>query len=148
MTWLVSASQLEGSVTVATTGADNPLVAGNLVSILVPTIICLVFNHLRPSKFDFAITRAIGETSSNYDSSSNSQGSQTPENEKASLGSPVDEKSMPMDHSIPVSEALEKTKTVGTGQILKLESSFKFARNSALGLTFILIILVPCMAGE
>lgn len=154
MTWLVSAAKLEGSLTVATTGSDNPLVAGNLVSIIVPTIICLSFNYFKPSKFDFGITRAIGEASPA--STPTEKESHTPESpEKAGMESPMDEKTMSEDHSAQVVAALEKggahQKTgdgLGAEEISKLNESFKLARTGALALTFILIIFVPCMAGE
>ena len=59
MTWLVTAGTLYNSVTVDTTGEQYPLVAGNLVSLLVSTIITVVWSLIWPQNYTFADTRAF-----------------------------------------------------------------------------------------
>lgn len=59
MTWLVTAGTLYHSVTVDTTGEQYPLVAGNLVSLLVSAIITIVWSLIWPQNYTFADTRAF-----------------------------------------------------------------------------------------
>ncbi|WFD26414.1 hypothetical protein MNAN1_001394 [Malassezia nana] len=59
MTWLVTAGTLYNSVTVTTTGEQYPLVAGNLVSLLVSAIITIVWSLIWPQNYTFADTRAF-----------------------------------------------------------------------------------------
>ncbi|CAG8783777.1 27771_t:CDS:2, partial [Gigaspora margarita] len=55
--WLVTAQKLYGEITLTTTGDNYPMLAGNLVSILVPLIITVVWSFVFPDDFDFDITR-------------------------------------------------------------------------------------------
>lgn len=60
MTWLVTYYKLERSLTVANLSADYPVLAGDLVSIIIPTVITVAGSCLWPEKYDFEGTRAIG----------------------------------------------------------------------------------------
>ncbi|WFD36512.1 hypothetical protein MCUN1_003395 [Malassezia cuniculi] len=60
MTWLVTAYGLEGEVTVASLGKSYPTLAGNLVSIMVGTIVTIVWSLISPQNYDFSETRKSG----------------------------------------------------------------------------------------
>jgi Na+/proline symporter len=57
--WLVTCKTLYGELTVATLSMDYPVLAGNLVSILLPIIIILLSTWYAPDNYDWAETRAI-----------------------------------------------------------------------------------------
>ncbi|CAD7066985.1 unnamed protein product [Tilletia caries] len=59
MAWLVTAQSLYGELTVDTTGADYPVLVGNLVAIMVPILILVPASLLYPDNYDWAETRAI-----------------------------------------------------------------------------------------
>lgn len=168
MTWLVSASQLFGELTVTSTGADDPLLAGNLVSIVVPTIILAVWSFVWPENYTFEGTRAInapGATDETHGQTS-SDGTATPEERQAD----EKEKSGLHGEAGPTAE-LEKglAQKNGDGQTppaalatdiddehlhvrragldpAELQRSVRMAINVSIPMSFILIILVPCMA--
>jgi len=52
--WLGSALVMYGEITIATTGSTVPLLAGNVVSIVVSLAVTLIGSMLFPEKFDFA----------------------------------------------------------------------------------------------
>ncbi|WFD00844.1 hypothetical protein MYAM1_003599 [Malassezia yamatoensis] len=58
LTWLVTAYGLYKEVSVTTTNAAYPTLAGNLVSICVSTIITVVWSLISPQNYTFAETRA------------------------------------------------------------------------------------------
>ena len=51
--WLVCAKKLYGTVDIDTTGADYPMLAGNVVALLMPIPICLIFTAFAPDNFNF-----------------------------------------------------------------------------------------------
>ncbi|CAG8626350.1 14848_t:CDS:2, partial [Dentiscutata heterogama] len=55
--WLVTAQKLYNEITIFSTGQNYPMLAGNLVSILVPLFITLIWSFSFPDDFDFDITR-------------------------------------------------------------------------------------------
>lgn len=58
--WLVTASTLnDGVLSIATTGGDYPMLAGNLASFCTSGLICLTTSWIWPAHFDWEITRAI-----------------------------------------------------------------------------------------
>ncbi|KAE8185201.1 hypothetical protein A4X06_0g7328 [Tilletia controversa] len=59
MAWLVTAQSLYGELTVDTTGADYPVLDGNLVAIMVPILILVPASLLYPDNYDWDETRAI-----------------------------------------------------------------------------------------
>ncbi|EPY49600.1 urea transporter [Schizosaccharomyces cryophilus OY26] len=52
--WLVVASaQGSGKLTIDTTGANNPMLAGNVVGLLSPVVYLIVLSFLKPEKYNF-----------------------------------------------------------------------------------------------
>ncbi|KAJ4292810.1 urea active transporter [Kalmusia sp. IMI 367209] len=58
--WLVTAKKQGGELTVATTGANNPMLAGNVVALLSPMIFVPVLTYaLGPQNYDWVSMKAI-----------------------------------------------------------------------------------------
>ncbi|KAL4813282.1 Sodium:solute symporter family-domain-containing protein [Aspergillus spinulosporus] len=57
--WLVEAKVYYGELTVATTGANYPTLAGNMASVLTGLILAVGISLLKPDDFDWERTRAI-----------------------------------------------------------------------------------------
>ncbi|KAF2189169.1 urea active transporter [Zopfia rhizophila CBS 207.26] len=58
--WLVTAKKESGELTVATTGANNPMLAGNVVALLSPLIFIPVLTYaLGPQNYDWVSMKAI-----------------------------------------------------------------------------------------
>src|ERR1700748_1861047 len=58
--WLVTAKKEGGTLTVATTGANNPMLAGNVVALLSPCIFIPVFTLIfKPDHYDWQSMKAI-----------------------------------------------------------------------------------------
>ncbi|CAG8566307.1 14548_t:CDS:2 [Acaulospora colombiana] len=55
--WLVTAKKLYGVITIDSTGANYPMLAGNLTSLMLSLIITLVWSTIAPDNFDFEVTR-------------------------------------------------------------------------------------------
>jgi len=61
ITWLVTAAGIDGEVTLASTGGNYPMLAGNLVAILSSGFICIVWSLVAPDNYDFESTRQIAQ---------------------------------------------------------------------------------------
>ena len=60
ITWIVTASSLNGGVvTIDTLGGDFPMLAGNVVAILLSGLICVVVSLIKPQKYDWALMKEI-----------------------------------------------------------------------------------------
>jgi len=59
ITWLVCAKGLYGEVTVATTGMDYPMLAGNLVALFFSAMITAAVSWMYPQDFDWALLKEI-----------------------------------------------------------------------------------------
>ncbi|CAN0239790.1 unnamed protein product [Scytosiphon promiscuus] len=57
--WLVSAQALEGEITLASTGANYPMLTGNLIAICFSGIVCTVISLADPDDYDWESTRNI-----------------------------------------------------------------------------------------
>mmetsp|Transcript_14098 Transcript_14098/g.25022 ORF Transcript_14098/g.25022 Transcript_14098/m.25022 type:complete len:689 (-) Transcript_14098:40-2106(-) len=57
--WLGAAQAMYGELTLKSTGANAPVLVGNLVAILGSGLICTTMSLLQPDKFDWDITRKI-----------------------------------------------------------------------------------------
>lgn len=161
ITWLVAASKLEGELTVSTLSADDPVLAGNVVSILLPTIICCVWTYLAPDNYDWAVSTSaqisLASSSLTRHSSPSLQAtrainaSATPTStESASpekAGSLAEGADSPgLEEKAQVSDLqYEHLRAAGVDPV-ELQKSFRSATLTAIPLTFILLIFVPCMA--
>lgn len=57
--WLVEAKVYYGELTIATTGASYPTLAGNMASLLTGLIVTVSMSLAKPDDFDWSLTRAI-----------------------------------------------------------------------------------------
>lgn len=64
--WLVEAHVYYGELTIATTGASYPTLAGNMAGVLTGLIVTTVVSWIKPDNFDWSITRDINAPSSLY----------------------------------------------------------------------------------
>lgn len=163
MTWLVTAYKQSGSLTVVTTGMDDPLLAGNLVSLLVPVVILGVWSLLKPANYNFEGTRAINAPGMIVDKEY-----QATVTERTGSDSGAEDLDSP-DKTAPVASDSEKAAGDSTSSSLpaqpaieaddehhhvrqagldpaELQASVRMAVKVAIPLATILIIVVPCMA--
>lgn len=131
--WLVTTSTLnDGVINVTTSGGDFEMLAGNLASIGVGAIIATATSYIWPENFDFEATRAV-----------NRPAPQEPELEKEpQLSEKSDSKSQDgSTRSVSVEpDHFSEDKELDPDGLNK---AFRFAAWSSLGLTIILIILIP-----
>lgn len=155
LAWLVAAYKLEGSVTLDTTSADNPLIVGNIISLVLPAIITIVWSLISPENYSFEGTRAINAPDSDASSQNeNGRVSKLPKDDVKAL-----EKDAGPDHT--PQEKASRPSSVEKGVVSddeyrhvraagmdpeQLEKSFLMAFRVSIPLAFILIIFVPCMA--
>lgn len=62
--WLVTAKAYYGEITIETTGSPYPTLAGNSASFFVGLIVSFLVSIVKPDDFDWAITRAINQDTS------------------------------------------------------------------------------------
>jgi hypothetical protein len=149
MAWLVSAYKLEGAVTLDTTSSDNPLIVGNLIALVLPAIITIVWSYISPENYTFEGTRAINSQEHEINHSEVS----TP------TGESVEDEKVNLEDTAFKPSSLEKGE--GGAEVTSdeykhvraagmdpehLVKSFRMAFNVSIPLTFILIIFVPCMS--
>lgn len=61
MAWLVTAAKLnDGEVSVETTGQDYPMLAGNLVALVLSALLCIGLSFVWPDDFDWARLKNLG----------------------------------------------------------------------------------------
>jgi len=147
--WLVTTSTLNGGkINVTTSGGDFEMLAGNLASIGVGGIISVLWSLIRPENFDFEITRAIN-------SPHHHARDHTDEEEKhGSMDDPEKKAAHDGDQDIKVSETSLAEGGPHVGEAsgvtedaeldpVALKKAFRFAAWSSVGLTLILLILIP-----
>lgn len=149
LAWLVSAYALEGSVTLDTTSADNPLIAGNLIALVFPGIITVVWSLISPEDYSFEGTRAINAPGNREGEVQQDQDSQisTPTNEaeKKDDFASSENKAESTEKGVVTDDEYRDIRKGGLDPV-QLQESFNTAFRTAIPLTFILIIFVPCMA--
>ncbi|PWN42067.1 urea transporter [Ceraceosorus guamensis] len=148
MTWLVTCYKLEGSLTVAHLSADYPVLAGNLVSIIIPTVITIAGSYIWPENYDFEGTRAIGREparpSSSMHGSPKDETSSSPSGDaKAPLASP--ERRGSEEEKMQVQDLAFQSEQAKGENPDDLQKSFRMAAYISLPLTFILLVFLPCM---
>lgn len=160
--WLVEAQVYYGELTLASTGANYPTLAGNLAAIMTGLIVSVVVSLIKPQNFDWEITRAINVQSRSLEvvsprrSSSQHTPSATPKpgekdvksSEIPSPGSPVltpdprDEK-----HAIDPIRMDEERQTSLDAAVedhpSRLRSALKLACIASIVLPFIMDFLIP-----
>ena len=137
--WMITTSSLYGEITVATTGADYCVLAGNLAAIGVGAICSVVGTLVWPENCDFAQVEA---TIAGYKGT---------ENEDAAPESPIAEdekKNEPLDVSAnvvghEVEEQGGEHHTPAGESVKALDKAFRFAATFSVSLALILLIVIP-----
>ncbi|KAI9634422.1 putative urea transporter [Dioszegia hungarica] len=142
--WIgITASLNGGVVTVDTTFGDYEMLTGNLLSIGVGGIITVGWSLISPADFDWEITRRINApvhapSHSTVETSLESPSLETPGVEKDKYSSK--ETTVPTLSSPP--NEME-SQDADEEERVNLQKAFRFAAWAAIGLTFVLLILIP-----
>lgn len=158
ITWLVTAKTLYGELTIETTGSNNPLLAGNVVSIGVPTVVTIVWSLISPDDYTFEGTRTLNTPEKH--SLSETPGVATPPVRiEDQPGTPAEDEKNIGKADVTAANAFPAAEDqVGSSQDLyravrlagldpeQLQHSVRSSVRVAVPLTFILLIFVPCMA--
>jgi hypothetical protein len=146
--WLVTAKTYYGELSVATTGASYPTLAGNMAGVLVGLILTVVVSYIKPDDFDWNITRGINAHNEVITAATpSSDGSQSPPDadpEKKVMTDP--EANLNHNASLPTvldeeKEALEDAAILEDPT--RLRASFRFACISATVLTLLMDFIIP-----
>ncbi|EJD44285.1 solute symporter family transporter [Auricularia subglabra TFB-10046 SS5] len=127
--WLVTAHQLYGELTIATTGMEYPTLAGCLAAILVGLVSTVIVSLLSPCDFDWAITRAINSSTAELETEDTSAVTEPIDARKekdASEDSQPDEKGQ-----------------AGQGDSADLRSALKLAWVASVVLSLAMDLLIP-----
>lgn len=136
-----------GELTVITTGASYPTLAGNMAGVLTGLILTVVISYIKPDDFDWNITRSINLPSvsaaptmaSNPEAASPPTGSD--EDEKKTIGgTPNHHQTLPtvLDKE---KEALEDAAILEDPT--RLKGALRFAYIASVVLTLIMLIIIP-----
>lgn len=151
--WLVEAKVYYGELTIATTGASYPTLAGNMASLMTGLIVSVGVSWAKPDDFDWAITRAINaDTTDAVTVVANQRPSEAPANEtkdlKADTG-PNPDRECPSSPSSPGSVEGERVdkEMVEDAQFLEdpvaLRKAYILALIMSVILTFLMDFLIP-----
>lgn len=130
--WLAQAYTQYGELTIATTGAAYPTLAGNMAAVLTGLIVSFSVSIIKPDKFDFNITRAINAASPVPTPSPTSGDEMPPKGEK--------EVELPIAQEEDL-EMLEDEKVIRDPK--SLQSTFWFALILSSILSFTMDFLIP-----
>jgi hypothetical protein len=142
--WIgITASLNGGVVTVDTTFGDYEMLTGNLLSIGVGGIITVGWSLISPADFDWEITRRINApvhapSHSTVETSLESPSLETPGVEK--------DKYSPKETTVPTLSSPPnemESQDADEEERVNLQKAFRFAAWAAIGLTFVLLILIP-----
>jgi len=149
--WLVEAQVYYGELTIATTGASYPTLAGNMAAVLTGLVVSLVVSLIKPDDFDWSITRAINAPTT----SSHSPVADTPltDSERSShIAEPQEEKDMSTS-SPPVEPAslptvIEEDREENEDKLFledprNLKRAFLIALVTSSTLTAIMLFILP-----
>jgi Na+/proline symporter len=133
--WLVTTSCLnDGVITVATSGGDFEMLAGNLASIGTGGIIATITSLIWPDNFDWEATRAMNKPA---------PASSHRLDEKSDTASDKKNEARESTHSIAGNSSVSPSEEDDDLNPEGLKSAFKFATYSSLSLFVVLILLIP-----
>ncbi|KAF9901247.1 hypothetical protein EC991_006375 [Linnemannia zychae] len=134
--WLVCAKLYSGEITLATTGTDQAMLAGNLGALISGGVISVIISLLKPDNYTFDGTRALQQVTDDAPSG-------MPSTDSSDDGS-FDEKKKGGDKAEVVEVAPPKGGwTFDAEEDAKLAKASRFARWSSGVLTVVLILLWP-----
>ncbi|EHK98033.1 putative Urea active transporter [Glarea lozoyensis 74030] len=144
--WLVTAHAYYGELTIATTGANYPTLAGNLAAVLMGCLITVTVSLVKPDNFDWEITRSINAAPQIIEAQSNDPLATSHNTSEKPSPSPT-----PSSHTPPPSHTFTPSPlppppsdddAILTNPKL-LNRSFKYACYSALILTLLMDFIIP-----
>lgn len=137
--WLVCAKLYSGEITLATTGTDQAMLAGNLGALISGGVISVIISLIKPDNYTFEGTRALQQVTED------SPGGM-PSTDSASDDGSLDEKKKGGEKAEVTSVDVPAPKggwTFSAEEDAKLAKASRFARWSSGVLTVILILLWP-----
>lgn len=137
--WLVCAKLYSGEITLATTGTDQAMLAGNLGALISGGVISVIISLIKPDNYTFEGTRALQQVTDD------SPGGM-PSTDSASDDGSLDEKKKGGEKAEVTSVDVPAPKggwTFSAEEDAKLAKASRFARWSSGVLTVILILLWP-----
>ncbi|KAK0527832.1 hypothetical protein OC834_002077 [Tilletia horrida] len=140
MSWLVTAKALFGELTVDTTGADYPVLVGNLVAIMVPILILVPASYLYPENYSWTETRAIQAPDEIDESPIGTGGLATPDLEKTGGSEKASHEVLPtLENTLQKQTAVHHKHEVPTLD----PKTERFATMLSIVLSVLLILLIP-----
>ncbi|TKA83061.1 hypothetical protein B0A55_00925 [Friedmanniomyces simplex] len=138
--WLVQAHVQYGELTIASTGASYPTLAGNMAAVLTGLLLSFCISIVKPDSFDFAITRTI-----------NSASPVSTPNSEPSVESSDDKEKHPEDQEPTIDELptqrAEDQEMMEDAEVLRdpkgLQRTFYLALILSCTLSFIMDFLIP-----
>lgn len=153
--WLVTTASLhDGELSIATTGADYPMLAGNLASLGTGVIVSVLSTLIWPENCDFALVQekirsASGKTGPVYveKGSSLDDGSRSADEDDSGMQSPKKEDGIEGPKEVGNATVREEGAEIvlaETGESLHdLDKAFRFAAYFSVTLAVILLVLIP-----
>ncbi|KAF8942244.1 hypothetical protein BGZ47_006678 [Haplosporangium gracile] len=139
--WLVCAKLYSGEITLATTGTDQAMLAGNLGALVSGGVISVIISLIKPDNYTFAGTRALQQVSDDapggMPSTDSSSDDGSLDEKKGAKGS---EKAEVASVDVPPPK---EGWTFDAEEDAKLAKASRFARCSSGVLTVVLILLWP-----
>ncbi|KAF9316706.1 hypothetical protein BG003_001673 [Podila horticola] len=130
--WLVCAKLYSGEISLATTGTDQAMLAGNLGALLGGGFISVVLSLIKPDNYTFEATRSLKQVTDD------TVGTPTSNNSSEDISMEEEKKSAPRATTLELS-----ADTFDAEDDAKLAKAARFARWSSGIMTVILIILWP-----
>lgn len=134
--WLVTARQVYGEITIASTGMEYPTLAGNLAAVIGGLFVTMGISLVRPDDFDWEVTRAINPATINSADEAGPTTAITP----SDIG-PVKEKER-RDDPASSSDDLEQSGRTSYDDA-SLRSAFRLALISSIVLTIVMDFVIP-----
>jgi Na+(H+)/acetate symporter ActP len=130
--WLVECKVYYGELTVSTTGASYPTLAGNMAGVLTGLLVSVVVSVLKPDNFDWEITRAINAPAAGENPIIVQTGGEDPNHNHNLRTVQDEEKEMIEDEAV-----IEDPK--------RLKNAFILAVTASTVLSFIMDFLIPIL---
>ncbi|KAF9979622.1 hypothetical protein BGZ65_006263 [Modicella reniformis] len=133
--WLACAKIYSGEITLATTGTDQAMLAGNLAALISGGLISVVISLVKPDNYTFEGTRSLKQVTDDV--------VRTPDSNNSTEDVVVDEPQKEEITTLQVASSKEDDLKFDQEEDAKLAKSARFARWSSGILTVVLILLWP-----
>ena len=140
--WLVTAASLYGEVTIASTGRDFSMLAGNVTAIGVGALVTVVGSLIWPEDYDFEGTRNLNAEHSIAPVTREPETPVTPDLDEKDKDLGQEKEVQPSTLTVP-RELGDLSVEQPEIDFVGLNKAFRFACVSSIGLFTVLLILVP-----